>query len=319
MRYLHFILFFSLCYVSNCLFEWLWKKKEPKKRVLLIGIDGLMQDCLNESTNREIWDFMKQRGSYTFKARTAIQSMSASGWSNILCGMPTEDSGVTFNHWVPTNFFQRLNRIQVISDDGLLPCIFQEIKKQDKNLVNYSVYNWDWFIFLGDTINPKTVDKDIFIMADNYNQSRIGDEKVANKTLEIINEDFSFFFLYFGSVDTYGHTHGFCSKEYIEQLSIVNQHIHKIFLKMIEGNTLDNTYVILTTDHGATFMKGHGDINDSNLIIPWLIIGPGIKKNYEINSNVKLIDTSPTVMKILKLQPNQFWRGQALEEIFENN
>lgn len=52
-------------------------------KVLLIGIDGLLQRCIGEA-DHSLFDYLQKEGSYTLKARTAIETMSGPGLSNIL-------------------------------------------------------------------------------------------------------------------------------------------------------------------------------------------------------------------------------------------
>jgi arylsulfatase A-like enzyme len=52
------------------------------------------------------------------------------------------------------------------------------------------------------------------------------------------------------------------------------------------------------------------------MLIPWMTAGPGIKKGYTIQSQVTLMDTAPTIAKILDIQAHREWEGKCLAEIF---
>jgi len=67
-----------------------------KRRVIFIGIDGLLKRCMNEA-NTTSFDYLKNNGSWTMNARTIIETTSAPGWVSILCGMSSEESGVYDN------------------------------------------------------------------------------------------------------------------------------------------------------------------------------------------------------------------------------
>ncbi len=75
------------------------KSLEKKTRVMLIGIDGLLMRCL-EKAKISAFVYMAENGSFSLNARTTIEAVSGPGWSNILCGMDTESSGVTNYEWV---------------------------------------------------------------------------------------------------------------------------------------------------------------------------------------------------------------------------
>jgi arylsulfatase A-like enzyme len=53
------------------------------------------------------------------------------------------------------------------------------------------------------------------------------------------------------------------------------------------------------------------------MTIPWLVAGPGIKRDYEIQSQVTLLDTAPTLARVLGFEPHPEWQGHCIEEIFE--
>jgi len=53
------------------------------------------------------------------------------------------------------------------------------------------------------------------------------------------------------------------------------------------------------------------------MIIPWLAVGQNIKKGYTIQSRVSLLDTAPTIAKILEIQPHHEWEGHCVDEIFQ--
>jgi hypothetical protein len=309
-----------LFYLCNLYISCNFLSDPNSTRVLLIGIDGLTSQCINYA-DHEIFEYLVQNGSYSFKARTAIQSLSAPGWSNILCGMPTEDTGITTNSWIAQKFFKRVNRISSITDGEYLPCIFQEIKKNNKKLKNFAVYNWEFFLNFGNSITPDVLDEEVFkyTLVD-YMDFSSSDKYEIELSLKLFQKDFNFFFLYLGALDMAGHSYGWCGKEYIQRLNIINKQIEILFNKLKEIGKFHDTYIILATDHGGAYQKNwHGVKQDDNIMVPLFIIGPGIKKNHEIKTYTKLLDISPTVMKILGYEPNPIWRGRVIKEIFENS
>ena len=53
------------------------------------------------------------------------------------------------------------------------------------------------------------------------------------------------------------------------------------------------------------------------MTIPWMAAGPNIRKGYAIQAPVSLLDTAPTIAKIMEIQPHREWEGKCVEEIFE--
>jgi arylsulfatase A-like enzyme len=154
-------------------------------------------------------------------------------------------------------------------------------------------------------------------MMDELPESSVCDDKAFGKAKQSISEDFDFFFYYLGSLDESGHAFKFCSDEYINRLSDLNDNLLGIFDHLNKEGILKDTYIIFNTDHGASYMTNHhGDQNDDNLNVPWMIMGPNIKKNYEIQSNIKNMDTVATITKILGINPNKIWRSASVDEVF---
>jgi arylsulfatase A-like enzyme len=53
------------------------------------------------------------------------------------------------------------------------------------------------------------------------------------------------------------------------------------------------------------------------MIIPWIAVGPNIKKGYTIQSEITLLDTAPTVAKILGIEVPPESEGRSADEIFQ--
>lgn len=306
-----FVIFCSLSIIFS-------SYETTKPKVVLIGIDGLLQRCLHQANNTA-FEYLKTQGSYTFKARTAIEAVSAPGWSNILCGMDTESSGITDNGWLPSWLYNNTNKITPVTGaDRPIPCIFEQLKKHDPSIKTVSLYSWDWLINFGSLGIPGSVDVDKFCDGHDANSSIICDDQMSEIAYNMIDEDFDFMFWYFNSLDEAGHTYGFCSDKYIDRLSAINSKLHGFFDKLNEKNLTESTHVIVVTDHGADYLGlNHGSQDNDNLIVPWFIMGPGIKKNNEILSLVKNLDTTSTITTLFNARRNTAWRNsQSIKDAF---
>lgn len=289
-------------------------------RILHIGVDGVLQKCLNKS-NHSVFDSFKANGSYTFKARTAIETISAPGWSNILCGMSTAVSGVYDNDWKAPWVYGNSNPLSTINNSKL-PCIFDHLKAKNNNIRTGYITDWEWFVNLSNVGYPKSIDYDFYCNTENYPIEKFAecDFKGLKKVKSIIeSKDFDYLFYYIGAVDEQGHATGFCSDNYIKMLTIANNIIESIFSSLKKAEIFEETVIIWNTDHGASYLTtNHGDQTDENLLVPWMIRGPGIKKGYEIRQPVKNLDTPAVISKLLNVEKNILWESQDIEEIFES-
>jgi predicted AlkP superfamily pyrophosphatase or phosphodiesterase len=297
--------------------------KIDKKRLLLIGVDALYIGSLNK-TNSSAFQLMEREGSYIHNARTAYESLSSSGWTNVLCGMETEDTGVTNNDWwAPWLLGGKTQHISPVTGvDKPFPCIFSELKNNNPNLEIKVSWDWEWLsLNLGNISMPGSMDReDLCDPTENddpYNDYIRCDSTMFNNTINYIREDFDFIFVYFGSVDETGHVKGFDSEEYLKSISKVNDYIESIFEELKRQNIFETTYIIIAVDHGVQpKTPWHGEWNDVNIHMPIFIKGPGVKKNYEIKSKTRNIDIPATIMKIFGYKSNDYWRSKVIDEIF---
>jgi len=165
------------------------------------------------------------------------------------------------------------------------------------------------------------VDDEFFCLGDiNLINTMVCDYKeVQSLKKKILKEDFDFAFIYFDGLDATGHTFTWGSQEYEDQIGNVDGYVGEIIEALESKGILQDTYIVVVSDHGGTLgTKEHGGQNNDNLLVPWIIYGPNIKQNYELNSLVHNIDTMPTIFKALGLESSPFWRGKIIKEAFLN-
>ncbi len=98
----------------------------------------------------------------------------------------------------------------------------------------------------------------------------------------------------------------------------------KIFIENLEniGISRDNTYFILTSDHGEEFGEHGGFLHgspagiaklyDELLHVPLIICGPNIPSNTVVRELVSLIDLAPTILDLLNLPIPKEFLGNSL-------
>jgi len=203
------------------------------------------------------------------------------------------------------------------------PCLFSELKSNNKNLILKVSWDWNWFINLGNVSFPGSIEKEY--LCDPNPDREISsfdkcDKEMIDNAIKIIQDDFDLLFVYFISIDGAGHLFNFCSSEYIERISIINSYIEEIFNELKNKKLLENTHIVLTTDHGASYMKKwHGFQDDDNLITPFYMVGPGVKRNYELTKYIQTKDVASTIMHLFGYRSNPIWTGKVIEEAFENS
>ncbi len=138
-----------------------------------------------------------------------------------------------------------------------------------------------------------------------------GDHYVAEAVIGFFDHsDADFAFVYLGSVDIAGHLHGWMSDEYLRQLETVDE----VLGGVLDGLGADATTVLLA-DHGG-HDHAHGSDHPDDLTIPWIVTGPGIRRDHRLDSDVSLLDTAPTLARVMGLVPPASWQGQPVLEAF---
>ena len=103
------------------------------------------------------------------------------------------------------------------------------------------------------------------------------------------------------------------SPEYLEQINRVDG-----LLGQFVATLSDEDSILIQADHGG-HERTHGTDLPEDMIVPWLVVGPNIRRNHQIKGDVNLIDTAPTLARLLDVQPHPDWEGHCIEEAFLNN
>jgi predicted AlkP superfamily pyrophosphatase or phosphodiesterase len=256
---------------------------------VLILIDGVRPDALSAVDCPHI-DALCARGAWTLQATSLIPSITLPCITSILHSLPPQDHSVLTNDWVELAH-PVLGLIDLAHEAGLFTASF---------------YNWEP---LRDLSQPGSLSLSIF-RANSHDPE--GDQILAEEAARLIRiEEDSFSFVYFGTVDAAGHTYGWMSDEYLAQVTRVDRALGTLLSALPADTT-----VLVQADHG-----GHGFVHGTeapeDMLIPWIIAGPNIRRGYEIQGPVSLLDTAPTLARALGIAPHPEWEGRPVEEIYD--
>lgn len=252
-------------------------------------LDGVRPDAIEQAHTPTIHALM-QRGAYTMTAQSVMPSITLPCHTSIFHSVPPARHGITQNVWTP--FARPL--------PGLI-----ELAKMQLGLRCAFITNWEE---LRDLSRPSSLAYSWYTDASYLEH---GDDLVADHAVSAIaREAFDFAFVYFGTVDSMGHFFGWMSPEYLKQLERVDAQLGRVIDALPPGST-----VLAQADHGG-HERTHGTDLPEDMTIPWLIAGPNIKPNYAIQLPVSLLDTAPTLARVLGVKPHAQWEGRAVEEIF---
>ncbi len=193
---------------------------------------------------------------------------------------------------------------RVLDEYGMFPSIYALLRKAKPDSEIGVIYEWEGIGYLF----PKT--------AVNKDQNSDGDAAVTKAATDYIKaQKPNFLFIHLHDVDSVGHQIGHDTPDYYAAIERTDAYIGKILQSIRDAGIEKNTVVLFTADHGG-IQKGHGSISMNEMQIPWVIKGPGIKRNHEISSSIMTFDTAATLAKLLGLTAPQVWIGRPVEEIF---
>jgi predicted AlkP superfamily pyrophosphatase or phosphodiesterase len=258
--------------------------------VVFVLIDGVRPDAI-EAANCPHLTGLRNRSAFTLKARSVMPSVTLPCHMSIFHSVPPGRHGVTTNDWQPMA--------------RPLPGLIEQARAVGRRCAFF--YNWEPLRNLN---LPGGLAFSYF--RDNVYSDPNADQVIAEEAVRYLTTDqFDFAFVYFGTVDTIGHLSGWMSNEYLAQLERVDHSLGTVLTALPADSAL-----LLQSDHGG-HERTHGTDSPEDMTIPWLVAGPGIRRGYEIETAVSLLDTAPTLARLLKINPSPEWEGRCVEEIFE--
>lgn len=122
-----------------------------------------------------------------------------------------------------------------------------------------------------------------------------------------------FCFIHLDGVDAAGHAAGFGSTAYLDAVSRADAAVG-VILKALGADD----HILVTADHGG---EGWDHILPfpSVMTVPWMVAGPDIRAGFAIEAPVSLLDTAPTLARLLGIRPHFLWEGRVPAGIFRGD
>ena len=267
------------------------------KHVVLIGVDGFGAQYIP-------WNLMpnlsklRDEGHYAV-GRCSYPTSSGINWMSTLGGTVVEMHG--YRKW---NSRKPDVRAFEVTEKGIPPCVFHELKRQDPSAYTVSLYNWDGIGFVHATNEVDYVKyfaeggaekRDDAIMTEGLAQLKAHDVKLA--------------FLYQHLPDVYGHKCGWGTPEYTNACVHLDGNIGRVMKGLDELGLRDETVIMLVADHGGLGKKHGMDVIEC-FEIPFLVSGPAVKHGFRLREPVMGADSAPTALDLLGYSVPETWRGR---------
>lgn len=273
-------------------------------RVVMIALDGICVDGFIQANTPNL-DALLKEGALSTDTRVVMPSVTLPNWTSHLTGSGPEQHGVFNNSWT---LEKSKYPVPAKDNDGYYPSAFTVLKNEVPDVKTAFYYNW---INLFYPHNRKYFDEVSYLKDDAYKPNY---EKAFN--FIVANRNFpTLVFLYSVHTDHAGHSHKWMSPEYIRSIEEGDAEIGRFLEKLKAEGLYEDTYFMFLTDHGG-INYGHGGTTPQEMIVPWGIVGPKIRKNFKIEEPNNTVNTAAMVLKLFKVEKPLSWTGEVIESVF---
>jgi predicted AlkP superfamily pyrophosphatase or phosphodiesterase len=269
--------------------------KGKKKKVLILGLDGLRADAW-QAANTPNLDKLSENGVYSTDAMTEIDTVSGACWTALLKGVHCHRHGVVGN-----NFSGIKSEFETI---------FKIAK--DYNSKYKCVANSNW----------KPIIKKIFEKGVLDKSKSSNDKTMAWRTAKDIEKDRGdLYFVQLDDCDHAGHSHEYRtdSPKYMEQVETTDGLVGKIMESVYSRLNDEDWLICVVSDHGGNG-KSHGGPTYGELNIVFIVSGDSVKNkglfDYDEDADEegtlmpKIIDMVPTIAEFLSIPKKDYWDGE---------
>jgi predicted AlkP superfamily pyrophosphatase or phosphodiesterase len=273
------------------------------EHVVIISVDGLRPDRALLANMPNLRSLI-HGGTYTFWARTTAISITLPSHTSMLTGVTPSKHGIMWNEDLPLSHpvYPRV------------PTVLEMATKAGYNtamIAGKSKFS---------TLNPPNAISHVFIPGGT--NEKCDNAVVAAEAVKII-EAFkpALTMIHFPDVDSVGHAKGWGS---LEQFAVIEQtdiHLGQVLAALDRSGMRSSTVILVTSDHGGAGLT-HGADDPRSRHIPWIISGPGVRKNFDLTQEAALEvhteDTTATTCYMLGLAQQPYFDGKPVFEAFEN-
>lgn len=269
--------------------------KNPSLRVVFISLDGWAADL---APLMPVFVELQKHGSWTLEAETPIPAVTVVSHAALFTGASPATNGVDsfepasdkLEAWRPLKV---KTIFEAAPDAEHGPAAFFQKKKLIGLFPREALHVFGFFPNRSELVE--------------WACATIMDEPEIRLT-----------FIHIADLDAAGHSHGWGSKAQLKAAERVNEALAELATCMHDSEEAGGPPIVLiiTSDHGG-HGKTHGKAVDSDRLVPFIALGPGIKADHEIAGAVRLIDVAPTILRILGIATDALpdAEGTVLEDI----
>lgn len=261
------------------------------RHVIIISMDGMRPDAITDRT-MPIVDRLKVRGAYTLEARTTLPSVTLVSHASMLTGARPDVHGVTWNTETAQGPLKVPTILTIASQHGFSTALVTAKMRLSQLVPDRKVTR---FVKAGWT--SATVAKAACKL--------LKEEKPGLMLVHLIDPDSA------------GHKDGFMSEGYLKAATATDRAVAQVLAAISEAGLKSDTLVIVTADHGGkTGTKRHGSKHPQDVLIPWFVVGPGVREGQHLRHPVSTVDTAATALWALGIELPAHMTGRPVAEAF---
>jgi predicted AlkP superfamily pyrophosphatase or phosphodiesterase len=270
------------------------------EHVLIISVDGLRPDCALRAEMPTLRRLMAE-GAYTFWAKTTAVSVTLPSHTSMLTGVVPVKHGIAWNKEMPFR-------------EPVYPAVPTVLEMATQA-------GYDTALIGGkaklSTLNKPGTVAHVFLPAPKQTAS---DAIVATEAVKIIEADKpGLAFIHFPDVDAVGHAKGWGSPEQLAACANLDRQLARLCAALDHAGIRGSTVIIVSADHGGAGLT-HGADDVRSRHIPWIISGPGIRRDYDLTREaaleVRTEDTCATACYLLGLPQKDYFDGKPVYAAF---
>jgi predicted AlkP superfamily pyrophosphatase or phosphodiesterase len=257
-------------------------------RVFIIGLDGAIGRCVRDARTPNI-DALISAGVKTYAAQTVFPSASFDAWGAMFHGVGPEK--------------HNLGKPRPCPEDVSWPSFMKVLHRERPGSRLASFSCWE-------PINSRIIEQSC-----GCHCVSMPDPELVEKATEYIrSHPPDMFFMQLDGIDAAGHSHGYGTKLYLEQITTADALVGLVISAIKDAGVFDESLIVILSDHGGE-AKSHGSDHPDCMTVFWACRGPGIVQGGDVG-DMNIMDTAAVVAGALGLTCATGWDAKIPEGVF---
>jgi hypothetical protein len=258
------------------------------RRVILLNIDGLSWYWFRRSPMPFLHDMMERHAFAPDGAITVYRALTNPAFASILTGAPPQVHGIRNN-----------NLGQPLTIDAL-PDLVPTKLYGSVHMKHFSKPHWEvqWF-----SLVEHGAAETEHLMFEQLRRDVAGRPELRLFIVDISEVDFT------------GHSYGSYSRQYREAAGRADANIRAFYAWLEETGHLEDTTVIISSDHGLWINDHSYLISEQEKYTPLIFLGPRVQR-CRLDGRASIMDINANVSYLLGVRYNEHSRGRVYPAAF---